>query len=160
METAAMLLEALRQKKETLTGAESLTGGAIAAGITAVPGASSVFRGAFVTYCDDVKHSVLGVPEEVLQRDGAISSACAAAMAEGAALKAHADMAYASTGNAGPSAQEGKPVGLVYTGVYYKGKAAAFAHHFTGDRESIRVQTVEAALRECLNAVNGTAPAD
>lgn len=151
--TEAALLRALKEKHETVTGAESLTGGLVAEKITSVPGASAVFPGSFVTYCDTMKHALLGVPEELLKTEGAISAACAAAMAEGAAKKAGASLAYATTGNAGPDAQEGKPVGLVFTGVYYKGKTAAREHHFTGDRAAIREQAAEAALLACLETI-------
>ena len=144
------LLTLLKARGETLTGAESLTGGLVADMIVGVPGASAVFKEAFVTYCDTAKAKTLGVPEAILKKNGAISSACAGYMARGAARAAEADIAYATTGNAGPDAAEGKPVGLVYIAVYYRGETVVKEIHLTGDRSSIRRQSAEEALQLCL----------
>lgn len=144
------LLALLRARGETLAGAESLTGGLVADTVVGVPGASAVFREAFVTYCDEAKARSLGVPTAILNSDGAISAACAGYMAEGAARAAGADMAYATTGNAGPDAAEGKPVGLVYIGACYHGKTVVKELRLSGDRAAIRAQSAEAALRLCL----------
>jgi len=87
------------------------------------------------------------VPEEVLSRKGAVSKKCAAAMAEGAAAAAHADIAVSTTGNAGPEPSEGKPVGLVYIGIRAFGNTRVKKCSFEGSRASIRKQTVETALK-------------
>lgn len=150
---AAALVKALKEQGAAITGAESLTGGLVAAEITSVPGASAVFPGSFVTYCDGMKASALGVPAGILEKTGAISAETAAAMAEGAAKRAGACMGYATTGNAGPDAQEGKPVGMVFTAVSYRGKTRTYEHKFSGGRASIREQTAEAVLGECLEAL-------
>ena len=145
------LLALLKARGETLTGAESLTGGLVADTIISVPGASAVFKEAFVTYCDEAKHRTLGVSETILKEHGAISAPCAEKMAEGAARAAEACMAYATTGNAGPDAAEGKPVGLVYIAVSYRGRTAVKELRLAGDRAAIREKAAEEALRLCLN---------
>lgn len=150
MTVAKQLLAILKARGETLAGAESLTGGLVADTVVSVPGASAVFKEAFVTYCDGAKAHTLGVPAAILKADGAISAACAGYMAEGAARAASADMAYATTGNAGPDAAEGKPVGLVYIGASYRGKTVVKALQLEGDRASIRCQSAEEALRLCV----------
>ena len=152
MTAAKRLLALLKARGETLTGAESLTGGLVADTVVSVPGASAVFKEAFVTYCDEAKAKTLGVPAAILRADGAISSACAGYMAEGAARAASADMAYATTGNAGPDAAEGKPVGLVYIAVSYRGRTETKELHLSGDRASIREQSAEEVLRLCTDA--------
>ena len=152
MTAPKQLLAVLKARDETLTGAESLTGGLVADTIVGVPGASAVFKEAFVTYCDEAKARTLGVPEEVLSSEGAISAACAKAMAEGAAKAAAADMAYATTGNAGPDAAEGKPVGLVYIAACYRGRTQVKELRLCGDRAGIRAQSAQEALALCLKA--------
>ncbi|MDO9354446.1 MAG: nicotinamide-nucleotide amidohydrolase family protein, partial [Solirubrobacteraceae bacterium] len=97
----------------TLATAESLTGGRVAASLTAVPGASEVFRGGVVAYASDVKVDVLGVPADVVATVGVVSAACAEAMARGVRSLTGASYAVATTGVAGPGEQEGKPPGTV-----------------------------------------------
>ncbi len=144
------LVKKLSARGLTLSCAESLTGGLLASSVVDVPGASKVFKGGFVTYCDEAKHSQLGVLKETLKKNGAISEETAREMAAGAAKALGTDIAIATTGNAGPDADEGKPVGLVYIGLYYQGNCQAFCHHFTGTRKEIRLQTVRAAARHCM----------
>ena len=117
------LVETLKKEGMTITTAESCTGGLIAAAITDVPGSSDVFKRGFVTYCDEAKHEMLGVSEEALLNDTAVSERVASEMAEGAAKAAKADAAISVTGIAGPGGgSPDKPVGLVYIGIYVKGK--------------------------------------
>lgn len=117
-EAAAALLSALEKKGRTLATAESCTGGLIARRITALPGASRVYRGGVVSYWTDVKASVLGVPREILDVHGAVSEACARAMAQGARRITGADIAVSVTGTAGPDPDErGTPVGIVFIGL-------------------------------------------
>src|SRR5262249_13432432 len=112
---AELVLDAARARGATLATAESCTGGMVAAELTAVPGSSDVFLGAAVTYSNQLKHDMVGVPEEVLARHGAVSAEAAAAMADGALTRLGADVAVAVTGIAGPGGgTEEKPVGLVY----------------------------------------------
>lgn len=142
---SAKVLTALAGKR--LATAESLTGGGIGQAITSVSGASAVFAGGIISYTNEVKNRVLGVPVEILNACGAVSAPVAKAMAEGARRVIGADVAVAVTGLAGPDGDEfGNPVGTVFIG--YADEKIAFAreYHFTGDRAGVRAQTVEAAL--------------
>lgn len=142
---SADVLKALAGKK--LATAESLTGGGIGAAITSVSGASKVYAGGIISYTNEVKNRVLGVPVEYLDNLGAVSAPVAQAMAEGARRVLQADVAVSVTGLAGPDGDEfGHPVGTVFIG-YADGKTAfAREYHFDGDREQVRTQTICAAL--------------
>ncbi len=130
-----------------LATAESLTGGGIGQALTAVSGASAVYAGGVISYTNEVKNKVLGVPAEDLRRYGAVSAPVAKAMAEGAVRVLEADVAVAVTGLAGPDGDEyGNPVGTVYIGYADHKTAIAREYHFCGNREEIREQTIEAAL--------------
>ena len=136
---------------KTLVTAESLTGGGIGAALTSVSGASAVYKGGIISYTNEIKHRILGVPLETLDRYGAVSAPVAKAMAEGARKSLGADIAVSVTGLAGPTGDEfGNPVGTVFIG--YSDSAVTEVKHclFSGDRESIRNQTIEAALNLVL----------
>lgn len=138
----------------TLACAESLTGGWIAECITSVPGSSAVFAGGFVTYATESKHKVLGVGSLLLDEQGPVCEEVAVEMAEGAARRLDADVAVSVTGIAGPTgAEPGKPVGTVWMGVYAFGVVSAVRKQFDGDRDSVRAQTVEAALLAMASAL-------
>jgi PncC family amidohydrolase len=139
------VLQALRGKR--LATAESLTGGGIGAAITGVSGASKVYAGGIISYTNEVKHGLLGVPTELLDTLGAVSGPVAKAMAEGARKALRADAAVSVTGLAGPDGDEfGHPVGTVFIG-YADGEKSLFReYHFSGDREAVRNQTIAAAL--------------
>jgi nicotinamide-nucleotide amidase len=110
-----VVLELLKEKGRTLGSAESCTGGLIAKRLTDVPGASAVFRGGVVSYCNEVKAAALGVPQVLLEEYGAVSEPVARAMAQGARGALGCDLALATTGVAGPGSDErGNPAGLVY----------------------------------------------
>lgn len=142
---SAKVLTLLAGKR--LATAESLTGGGIGQAITSVSGASAVFAGGIISYTNEVKHKVLGVPVETLSTCGAVSAPVAKAMAEGARRVIGADVAVAVTGLAGPDGDEfGNPVGTVFIGYADEKTAFAREHHFTGDRAEVREQTIEAAL--------------
>ncbi|MFD9816744.1 CinA family protein [Streptomyces sp. NPDC059080] len=144
---AARALELLAARGETLAAAESLTGGLVAAGLTAVPGASRVVRGAVTAYATDVKRSVLGVDGELLAARGAVDGEVARQMACGVRRLLGADWGVATTGVAGPDPQDGQPVGTVYVAVCGPGEAAAVRRlALEGDREEIRRDSVEAAV--------------
>lgn len=143
------VLQALQGR--TLVTAESLTGGGIGSAITAVSGSSAVYKGGVISYVNEVKHAVLGVPEADLERFGAVSETVAQAMAEGVRALLKADIAVAVTGLAGPGGDEfGNPVGTVFIG-YCDEKQTVVKHFcFAGDREAVRNQTIEAALKLIL----------
>lgn len=148
---AAALVAALKQQNLTITTAESLTGGRIASAITAVPGSSAVFPGGVVSYCNRVKHQVLGVPAEDLERFGAVSEPVAKAMAKGAAALMGTDLALSATGIAGPDGDGSEnPVGTVYLGFYDRGEVLYERHIFSGDRGEVQRQSVERALNWAL----------
>jgi len=153
-EKAARLVAALKSRGLTVTAAESLTGGRIAGAITAVPGSSGVFPGSVVSYCDRVKHSLLGVPEDLLSEYGAVSAPVAEAMARGAAALLETDLALSATGIAGPEGDgSGKPVGTVYLGLFFRGRTLAEGHVFPGDRGEVQARSVEAALELALRTL-------
>ena len=152
---SAKVLTLLAGKR--LATAESLTGGGIGQTLTSVSGASAVFAGGIISYTNEVKHSVLGVPVETLNTFGAVSAPVARAMAEGARGVIGADVAVAVTGLAGPDGDEfGNPVGTVFIGYADGHTAFAREYHFDGDRAAVREQTIEAALALILEAVNET----
>lgn len=143
------VLKALEGK--TLVTAESLTGGGIGAAITAVSGASAIYKGGVISYVNAVKNQILGVPESVLERFGAVSAPSAEAMAVGVRKLLNADIAVSVTGLAGPGGDEfGHPVGTVFIG--YDDEKATLVKHccFCGTREEIREQTIETALKLIL----------
>ena len=142
---SAKVLSALAGKR--LATAESLTGGGIGQALTSVSGASAVFAGGVISYTNEVKNRVLGVPVEILDTCGAVSAPVAKAMAEGARTVLGADVAVAVTGLAGPDGDEfGNPVGTVFIGYADEQTAFAREYHFDGDRAQVREQTIEAAL--------------
>jgi len=144
----AVIVEALASRGETLATAESCTGGAIAHRITNVPGASAVFLEGFVTYANNAKLRVLGVPKEDLEKYGAVSESVAAAMAEGGRKAAASDYALATTGIAGPTGgSEGKPVGTVFIALASKDHPTRVEKHFfPTDRERFKELVSQTAL--------------
>lgn len=136
---------------KTLVTAESLTGGGIGAALTSVPGASAVFKGGIISYTDEVKREVLGVPGEILEKYGAVSAWTAGYMACGARKLLKADYAVSVTGLAGPTGDEfGHEVGTVFIGYEDATKSLVRECHFTGTREEVRQQTIENALQLIL----------
>ena len=132
----------------TIATAESCSGGEVAHRITSVAGSSAYFLGGVVAYSNEAKRALLGVPQEVLDAVGAVSDACARAMAEGARRALAADYAVATTGIAGPGgATARKPVGLVYVALAGHDGAEGREHRFPGDRTAVIDASAEAALR-------------
>ena len=143
---AAELLDLLRGRGATLTTAESLTGGRLAAAVTAIPGASTVFVGGVVTYATDLKISLLEVPASLVDAHGVVSAECATAMARGARALTGATYAIATTGVAGPDRQEDQPVGTVFVGLAGPHGESVVAMELLGDRAEIQARTCEEAL--------------
>jgi nicotinamide-nucleotide amidase len=147
---AAELLEACRGCGETVTVAESCTGGLVAGALTAISGASDVFERGFVTYSNSAKSEMLGVPFWLIERHGAVSEDVARAMAGGALTHSRASLAVAVTGIAGP---EGgtleKPVGLVHFAAGRRDQSIVHERVLFGDlgRAEIRRRSVEQALK-------------
>ena len=152
MNLCCEVLNTLRGR--TLVTAESCTGGGIGVALTAVSGSSAVYKGGVICYTNWVKEHILGVAPELLSDCGAVSAQVAEAMAVGARLKLAADVSISVTGLAGPGGDEyGNPVGTVYIGCSTESVTAVEEYHFTGDRESVRRQSVEAALKLVLKTV-------
>ena len=145
---ATTLLDAFRGRHLALATAESCTGGLIAAALTAIPGSSDVVDRGFVTYSNEAKTEVLGVPAALIEAEGAVSEAVARAMAAGALARSRADLTVAVTGVAGPGGgTAAKPVGLVWFGLARRGGATlAESRIFPGDRTAVREATVAHAL--------------
>ena len=142
-----LVLAACREHGLSLVTAESCTGGLVAARLTSIPGSSDVFRGGVVAYADDLKQAELVVPEELLERYGAVSAEVAAAMAAGARDRLGAEVAVAVTGVAGPGGGTlEKPVGLVYLHVAGPEGDAARELNLPGDRGAVRGRAAAAAL--------------
>ena len=141
-----------RLKGKTLATAESCTGGGIGAALTAIPGSSEVYKGGIISYTNWVKENLLSVDAELLKTCGAVSPEVAKAMAEGARRALQADIAVSVTGLAGPGGDElGNPVGTVYIGYSDSKITDSIACYFTGSREEIRSQAIEAALKIVLD---------
>lgn len=145
---AAALLEACRARGIMLATAESCTGGLIGACLTGVAGSSATVERGFVTYSNQSKIDLLGVPAPLLDRHGAVSEAVARAMAEGALARAPVELAIAVTGIAGPGGGSAdKPVGLVHIAAVRRGRPTLHvAQVFSGDRDAIRHAAAAAAL--------------
>ena len=152
------MLRLLVQRGETLSAAESCTGGLIAKNITDIPGASAAFLGGVVSYTNGVKHGVLGVPEELLAEFGAVSRPVAKAMAEGARRVMGSTYALSVTGLAGPDGDDrGNPVGTVFIGLAGPEGTHVRQLLLPGDREAVRRQAAEEAfalLRQHLTEKN------
>jgi nicotinamide-nucleotide amidase len=154
METAGQagrLAEQLQQRQWMLATAESCTGGLIAAACTDLSGSSNWFERGFVTYSNEAKTDMLGVPADLIARHGAVSAEVARAMATGALAHSHARLAVAVTGVAGPTGGTAdKPVGLVWFGFALPGQVLCEQMHFPGDRAAVRAATVQHALAGLL----------
>ena len=146
-ELAGRIVAALTEQGRTIAVAESLTGGLLGATITAVPGASVVFRGGVIAYATDLKAALLGVPAGLLAARGAVDPDVAAAMAAGARQRLGADIGVATTGVAGPDPADGKPPGTVHIAVRAGGGTVGETLALAGSREELRRQTVARCLR-------------
>ena len=144
--SAADVHALLRDRGATLGTAESLTGGRLAALLTAVPGSSETYVGGVVSYATSVKTEVLGVPPEVVETYGVVSAECARAMASGARRVLGATYAVSTTGVAGPGPQDGVAAGTVYVAVAGPESVVAVALELVGSRQVVQDRTCEEAL--------------
>jgi nicotinamide-nucleotide amidase len=145
---AQAVIDACRARGWHVATAEACTGGLVTAALTAIAGASDVVERGFVTYSNEAKSEVLGVPPGAIAAHGAVSAETAAAMAQGAIGRTKADVAVSVTGLAGPGGgSAGKPVGLVFLGLARRdGMCRTERYVFEGDRAAVR----DAALRRAL----------
>ncbi len=147
LDLAARLLNTCRAKNLRVATAESCTGGLIAAALTHAAGASDVFDRGFVTYSNEAKTELLGIPADLIAKHGAVSEEVARAMAAGALRLSRASMAVAVTGIAGPGGGSAeKPVGLVWFGFATTSRCMSEKKIFPGNRTEIRAHTVAHAL--------------
>jgi len=147
-ESAEHVLDVCRRKKLRVVTAESCTGGLIAGALTAIAGSSDVVDRAFVTYSNEAKREMIGVPWDAILGHGAVSEPVARAMAAGALARGNAQIAVSVTGVAGPGGgTPDKPVGLVHFAAQRTGHEPIVERHvFPGDRDQIRRLTVVTAL--------------
>ena len=146
---ARSVLQRARSRGLKIATAESCTGGLVAAALTEIAGSSDVFDRGFVTYSNDAKIELIGVPAETIAAQGAVSEATARAMAEGALAASRADVAVSVTGIAGPDGGSAeKPVGLVWFGCARRGGATVAREERFGaiGRENVRMASVTTAL--------------
>lgn len=149
------VIAALREKQLTLSTAESCTGGLVAQRLTDVPGASAVFPGGVVSYCNAVKANVLGVSEALLDAFGAVSAPVAEAMAEGVRNLTGSDWAVSATGVAGPDKDDrGNDVGTVFVGFARAEGTSHLALHLAGSRGEIRTAAVDEIFKMLLTALH------
>jgi len=150
---AENVLAAARTKKLKIAAAESCTGGLVSGALTDIPGSSDVVDRGFVTYSNEAKMQMLGVPEQTLRDHGAVSEETARAMAQGALANSLADVSVAITGVAGPGGgTDAKPVGLVHFAAARMGHDTVSEKHLFGDigRSAIRDASVDVALKLLL----------
>lgn len=145
----------LRDERLMLASAESCTGGLVAAAITDISGSSNWFERGFVTYSNQAKTEMIGVPPELIDRHGAVSEPVARAMAEGALLNSRAQISVSITGVAGPGGGTAdKPVGMVCFAWSNRLSTIVETKHFKGDRTQVRSQAAQHALRGILDLLD------
>ena len=146
----------LGERRQSLATAESLTGGLVGGRVTTVPGASDYYRGGVVAYATEAKAAVLGVDQKLLDEHGPASEPVAAAMAEGARLAFAADVGLATTGVAGPTEQDGRPIGSVCLAVADTAGTATSTIRAPGDRTQVRAWATALALDLLRRRLEGT----
>ena len=147
--TVEKIIQKLTKEQQTISFAESCTGGRIVAAFTAISGASAVLHGSCITYSNDIKHQWLGVSKEVLGNYGAVSEPCVSQMLDGIQKMAGSDYAIAVSGIAGPTGgTELKPVGTVYIGLKTPFSKEVFLCHFDGPRETVQEQSTQFAIEK------------
>jgi PncC family amidohydrolase len=149
-----ILQQKMIEKGLTFSVAESCTGGAFSARLTALPDCSRYFLGAVVSYANSLKVDLLGVPKALIDQHGAVSREVAEAMAEGIFKKTGSSWSAAITGIAGPTGAAEKPVGTVWMAIKSpEGEIKSFYNHFSGDRQAVVQQSVEALLDSLLRHI-------
>lgn len=154
-ELCKKIIDILKEKNETISFAESCTGGLLASALIDVPGSSSVLKQSVVTYCNEAKMKYLNVSEATINKYTEVSEACACEMAMGVCEWAQSDIGVAVTGIAGPDGEtEDNPVGTVYIAVSYKNNRKAVRHEFAGGRNEVRERSVLAALAMIFDTIS------
>ena len=140
----------LRERGLTLGSVESFTGGLFAQQITSVGGASKFYKGGYITYATEEKVILLLIPQSEVDKYGVVSKEIAYHMANNARQLLKVDVCVSFTGNAGPEAMEGKPVGEVHIGIATKESAQVYSLLLKGNRNEIQAQAVDFALEKLL----------
>lgn len=153
---AQTLGELLRQRQESIALAESCTGGLASSLLTDVPGSSEYLRGSVVSYTNEVKMRLAGVQAATLAAYSAVSGQCAREMALGAKALFGSDYGVGITGNAGPAASEGQPVGLVYIAVAHPGGVLCREHRFRSTRTENKLRIAQTALSQVIDIINSS----
>ena len=149
-----LLVQRLKELQKTVATAESCTGGLLGKSITDISGSSAVYPGGVISYCNRIKHEILGVEQELLDTLGPVSEPVARQMAEGVRRVIGADFGVGVTGIAGPNSDEtGRPVGLVYISAADGSTTLVREYRFDGDRGAIRAQAAEAAADLVLELI-------
>lgn len=141
--TTIELLEKFKAAGRTLGSVESFTGGLFSREVTRIPGASKVFKGALITYATEEKNRILGISKSLIERVGVVSQEVAGEMAGHGKALLDVDYCISFTGNAGPTAMEGKPVGEVYIAVAAYEMVQVFKYQLEGTREEIQNKAIE-----------------
>ena len=137
------VVKKLIEQKLTIATAESITGGLVAKMITDVPGSSEILKESFVTYAIEAKINILGVDKKIIDKYGVVSKEVAEDMAKKLKKLTSRDICISTTGNAGPTVCDDKPVGRVYVGIYFKDDLKVYELNLSGEREDIRQQTAD-----------------
>lgn len=137
------IVKKLIEQKLSIATAESITGGLVAKMITDVPGSSEILKESFVTYAIEAKINILGVDKNIIDKYGVVSKEVAEDMAKKLKELTGRDICISTTGNAGPTVCDDKPVGRVYVGIYYKDDLKVYELNLSGERKDIRQKTAE-----------------
>ena len=152
-EIVSKVQELFKNKKLTLSVAESCTGGLISHWITSAPGASAFFRSGIVAYSRDIKEDILNVSDDVIKKFGMVSKEVAIEMAERVRLLTKTDYSVSTTGNLGPDVLEGKNLGLIYVAVSKDGRTISKEFTLRGNRDQNKIDASIAALTILMNMV-------
>lgn len=142
------LVPLLIERNLTISSVESLTAGLFSSSIASVSNASKVLKGGLVTYTNECKIEVLGVDKQIIANEGVISEACVKAMVIQGKKMFNTDLVVSFSGNAGPSAMEGKEVGLVYMALLIHDQTYTFKEVFLGDRQEVRSQCIAYMVKQ------------
>jgi nicotinamide-nucleotide amidase len=143
---SSTIVESLKSKGESLSVAESITGGALTSEIVSVPGASHILKGSIVAYSGEIKMRELSVPQELIDRASVVSEEVALAMADGIRARMNTTWSIASTGVAGPGPHQGIAAGTVWLAIVGPNTRETVKLALEGDRETVRRGAVESAL--------------
>lgn len=150
---AAKLIELASARNITIASCESFTAGLFTATLGSIPGASAVLKGGLVTYYTPMKTVLAHVSEDLIEEYGVVSAECAEAMADNTREIMGADYCVSATGNAGPTAMEGKPVGLVYCGIASEAMTVTYEYQMNLPRNELRGYAINQMINELIQMI-------